>query len=541
MTNTSIRDCEAAAVSGNRAAIEVAGLKVTFGRTEVVHGVSFEVAPGEIVAIVGESGAGKSVVARALLGMVGEGATVTAKTLQVLGKDILSMRGRELRKFRGAQAALIMQDALGALDPLVRVGKQVTEALAIRRLGSRHARADDAVQLLGRAQVPEPAQRAAQLPGELSGGLRQRALVASALALDPPVLIADEPTTALDVTTRDKVLELLHVLAEHGRAILLISHDLDAVRSVADRVIVMRDGQIVEAGPASRVISNPQHEYTKQLIGAIPTGVRAKACVHEGTGNQTLNPGETVGHGAPVVAAVGLVKTFASMSGTKTHSRHRRASESAGGATGARRVLDGVDITIADGESVGLVGASGVGKSTLLDVLLGITLPDAGSIAIDGVRVAPGIKGRAPAQRATLQQVPQDPLATFDPRMTTERILHESLARKFGEPIAPTTVELAALVGLGPEILQHRPARMSGGQRQRVAIARAISRTPRVLLCDEPVSALDVTVQAEILELLQRLQATAGMSMLFVSHDPAVVAQVSDRILHLENGRLIAG
>ncbi|MFJ6774294.1 ATP-binding cassette domain-containing protein, partial [Kitasatospora sp. NPDC091257] len=378
-------------------------------------------------------------------------------------------------------------------------------------------------ELLRDVGVPEPAERARQYPHQLSGGLRQRALIASALAAGPRVLVADEPTTALDVTVQAQVLDLLGELKAEGTALLLISHDLAVVARLADRIAVMKDGRIVESGPADRVLGSPEHPYTRMLLAAAPDpdrpGPAPAADAQERKQEQDQEQKQD-----RLLTARGLVKRYRSPDG------------------GLREAVADVSFALAPGETLGIVGESGSGKSTTAQLVMGMLAPDAGEVLLDGRPwSALPERERRPA-RAAVQLVHQDPLASFDPRFTVRRILAEALAVAGvarGAARRERAVGLLTQVGLGEQHLERRPRSLSGGQRQRVAIARALATGPRLLVCDEPVSALDVSVQAQVLELLARLRAELGLAMLFISHDLAVVRQVSDRVLVMKDGRAV--
>ncbi|MFE7529619.1 dipeptide ABC transporter ATP-binding protein [Kitasatospora sp. NPDC057542] len=500
--------------------IELEGLNVEFGhgrrRTTAVAGVSLSLSAGECLALVGESGSGKSVTARTLVGLTAPGAAVRAERFLVEGRDAAAFSEREWRRVRGRTVGLVLQDALSALDPLRRVGAEVGEPLLAHRVLPKAEVPARVEELLRDVGVPEPAERARQYPHQLSGGLRQRALIASALAAGPRVLVADEPTTALDVTVQAQVLDLLGELKAEGTALLLISHDLAVVARLADRIAVMKDGRIVESGPAERVLGAPEHPYTRMLLAAAPDPSRpapSPAAVDEDD--------EEKGR---LLTARGLVKRYRTPDG------------------GLREAVADVSFGLAPGETLGIVGESGSGKSTTAQLVTGMLAPDAGEVLLDGRPwSALPERERRPA-RPAVQLVHQDPLASFDPRFTVRRILAEALAVAGvarGSERRERAVELLTQVGLGEQHLERRPRGLSGGQRQRVAIARALATGPRLLVCDEPVSALDVSVQAQVLELLARLRAELGLAMLFISHDLAVVRQVSDRVLVMKDGRAV--
>jgi len=532
--------------------LDVAGLRVAFpGGAEVLHGVDLRVAAGECVAVVGGSGAGKSVLARTLVGLAGEGARadVRADRLTLLGRDALRFSERDWRAARGRDVGLVLQDALGSLDPLRTVGAEVGEALAVRRPGaggasgargfsfprrfsrrhpihqvaargsggdpgaprpSRVDRAERVLAALDEAGLPDPAVRARQRPGELSGGMRQRALIASAVVARPPLLVADEPTTALDATVAARVLGLLGDLRDAGTAVVLVTHDLGAVARVADRVVVLRDGRVVEEGTTAAVLGAPRHGYTRELVAAARLG--------EG-------PGAVPEPGAAVLEGHGLRREFPLPGG------------------GSVTAVDGVDVVVRAGEAVGLVGESGSGKTTLARLLLAAGAPDAGEVLLDGRPWSALPERERRALRPGVRLVPQDPLGTVDPRLTVRAVLAAALATGPRPPARAdrdaAAAALLARVHLPAAVLDRRPRTLSGGQRQRVAIARALASEPRVLLLDEPVSALDVQVQAAILDLLVELRRDTGVAMVLVSHDLGVIRRVCDRVLVMSAGRVV--
>ncbi|MFF2661648.1 dipeptide ABC transporter ATP-binding protein [Kitasatospora sp. NPDC058032] len=503
--------------------VRVEGLRVSFPGSPrpAVDGVSLAVGPGECVALVGESGSGKSVTSRSLIGLAGTRARVSARTLEVAGADAAGFGERQWRAVRGRRIAVVFQDALTALDPLRTVGAEIAEAA---RLGGTAGPDVDArvVELLTAVGVPEPEARRAQHPHQLSGGLRQRALIASALAADAPLLIADEPTTALDAIVQAQILALLGRLKAEGRGLLLVSHDLAVVAQLADRVLVLRRGEVVESGPVGRVLSAPEHPYTRMLLDAVPSGrppARPAQAPPEAPGTEapgTEAPGtEDV---APVLTGRGLVKSFA---------------------PDGPRALDGVGFTLRAGEALGVVGESGSGKSTLARVAMGLSRPDAGEVLLHGRPWSALPERRRRAERPAIQFVQQDPYASADPRFTVARIIGEALPGLRRAERARRCAELLDQVGLPAELLSRRPHQLSGGQRQRVAIARALAGRPQVLVCDEPVSALDVSVQAQVLELLDRLRRERGIALLFITHDLAVVRQVADRVLIMRGGSVV--
>ncbi|PPL20514.1 dipeptide ABC transporter ATP-binding protein [Microterricola pindariensis] len=483
--------------------LDVAGLSVRFGAETVVQGVDLALRPGECVAIVGESGSGKSVTARALLGLAGARAEVRADRLVVAGRDLRRATERQWRAIRGTEVGLILQDALVSLDPLRPIGREIGDAIRLHERGGAGAVQARVRALLERVAMPDPDAAMRRRSGELSGGLRQRALIAAALALNPPIVIADEPTTALDVSVQARILELLAEITAQGTALLLISHDLAVVSALADRVLVMRGGRVIEQGSTAEVLGAPQEEYTKRLIAAVPDHAPRAA-----------QPGRPAHPARPAVLAVeGVSRSFARDGGRV-------------------QAVDGVSLELGRGETLGLVGESGSGKSTLARILLGLETPDAGTVRLDGEDWAPLPERGRRARRHRIGAIYQDSLSSFDPRWSVGRILRDA-SRGAGVP------ELLGQVGLAPELAARHPLTLSGGQRQRVSIARALAAEPEILICDEPVSALDVTVQAQILELLGRLQRERGLSMLFISHDLGVIRQLSDRVAVMQAGRVV--
>jgi peptide/nickel transport system ATP-binding protein len=524
MTTTEVSD--ASARSEQAPLVEVGDLRVSFGvggsAIAAVRGISFTIAAGKSVAIVGESGSGKSVTARSLVGLAGSGGRVSAQRLQVAGADVRGYSERQWRRLRGRHIGLVLQDALASLDPARTIGQEIAEPLRThhvvptRQIGARVR------ELLTSVGVPNPEARAAQYPHQLSGGLRQRALIASAIAADPELLIADEPTTALDVTVQAQVLDLLiRSKNERAMALLLISHDLAVVARVADYVLVMKDGAFVEQGPTAQILHDPHHPYTQQLIAAIPANHARGTRLSPNSADARPRPAPVIGD--VVLEARNLVKSF-SLPGR-----------------GSLIAVNDVSLTLRAGQTLGIVGESGSGKTTTARLLLGLAEPESGTVLIDGRTWA---ERSADAKRRLRHQIPviyQDPLSSFDPRYPVGAIIAEPLAA-IGVPRArrrQRVLELLAQVGLRPALADRRPRTLSGGQRQRVAIARALAAEPRIIVCDEPVSALDVSVQAQILDLFAALQSELQVSYLFISHHLGVIYHVSDQILVMKDGRIV--
>ncbi|GLO53503.1 ABC transporter ATP-binding protein [Pseudomonas putida] len=498
--------------------VDIRGLHVSFNGVPVVHGVDLQLRAGQCLALVGESGSGKSVTARTLVGLTGAGAHVQAQRLAFAGQDLRQFDERAWQRLRGEHIGFVMQDALGSLDPLRRVGAEIEEPLLLHTDLAAEQRRLRVLELLRQVGVPEPEVRARQYPWQLSGGLRQRALIASAIACQPRLLIADEPTTALDATVQAQILDLLEQLRERDNSLLMVSHDLAVVARLADWVAVMRHGVVVEQGSVEQILQDPQDPYTQRLLSAARAvhfkrpAAPALALVEDGVDEQPV-----------VLEARGLSKAFVGPDGR------------------LRQVLDDVSLQLRAGQTLGVVGESGSGKSTLGRILLGLERPEQGSLQLAGQDWLALSAAQQRQARQGIQVVFQDPQASFDPRYTVLRVLAEVLAHA-GVPRALQRTEAAALlerVQLPVGLLDRRPLELSGGQRQRIAIARALAMKPRVLVLDEPVSALDVSVQARILALLAELKAELNLACLFISHDLGVVEQVSDHVLVMQGGRVV--
>jgi len=497
--------------------IDVRDLQVRFAQgAPVLKGISFSLQAGECLALVGESGSGKSVTSRTLAGLTGAHAQVQASRLAFAGQDLREFSERAWRQVRGAQIGFVMQDALGSLDPLRPVGKEIEEPLQLHSALNREQRQARVLELLQLVGVPSPELRARQYPWQLSGGLRQRALIASAIACNPRLLIADEPTTALDATVQAQVLDLLESLRGDSTAMLIVSHDLAVVSRLANRVAVMHNGVIVEQGSVEAVLQDPQHPYTQYLL-------KAGAAVHfrrpqvPALAAVVQAPVETT---APLLQVQGLSKAFKGPDGQ------------------LRTVVDGVSLQLHKGRTLGIVGESGSGKTTLTRMILGLETPDGGDIQIKGRPWLNLPEAEKRQLRRSIQVVFQDPLSSFDPRYTVQRVLFEALevAGHLRASWHTRALELLELVRLDAGLLERRPIELSGGQRQRIAIARALAAQPQILVCDEPVSALDVSVQAQILELLDDLKQRLGLACLFISHDLGVINHVSDQVLVMKDG-----
>ena len=505
----------------------VEGLSIEFDGQTVVHNLSFTLAPGKTLALVGESGSGKSVTARSLIGLAGAGARVSARTLSYGGQDLLGLSERGWRRLRGKGIGFVLQDALVSLDPLRAVGKEILEVLKAHNWGDRRSRGERVIELLDKVGVPEPRLRARQRPDQLSGGLRQRALIASALALSPGLVIADEPTTALDATVQAQILEVLQEIKARGDSLLIISHDLAVVAQLADEVLVLRHGVTVEQGPTEQVLRNPHHPYTRALLDAVPA---------EHARGTRLSPGQPAVNGLPRSGADSPLLLRASGLGKRYIGPDHQS----------RQVVDDVSFELRAGRTLGIVGESGSGKTTVARMVLGLLEPDAGRVEFLGQPWTAAGSERVTEKQRRLHRrdisvIYQDPLSSFDPRWSVGQILADALdvaGFQAGQHVARIS-QLLEQVRLPAELATRRPLQLSGGQRQRVAIARAIASNPKVIICDEPVSALDVSVQAQVLDLLADLQASLGLAYLFISHDLGVIRHVSDQVLVMRHGKVV--
>ena len=490
--------------------LEVRDLSIEFhtaaGTVKAVQNVSWHLDRGETLAILGESGSGKSVSASAIMNLIDmPPGRITSGQIRFGGQDLLTLSDEQRRAVNGRRIAMIFQDPLSHLNPVYTVGWQLAEAMTTHGTDQARAKAE-ALRLLTRVGIPDPAGALKKYPHEFSGGQRQRLMIAMALAMKPDVLIADEPTTALDVTVQAEVLSLLEELqAETGMGILIITHDLGVVAEIADRVVVMNGGVVVETGSAAQVYANPSHPYTRKLIGAAP----GKGAMH-----QPLPPAQ------PVLSVRDLRKSY-------------------GGFT----ALDGVSFDLMPGETLAVVGESGSGKSTLARILLRLDQADGGQALWQGRDLLSMPPAELFKLRRDLQMVFQDPTQSLNPRMTVFQLISEAWV--IHPDILPKSqwrarvADLLAQVGLSPEHAARYPHQFSGGQRQRIAIARALAMEPRLIVCDEAVSALDVSIQAQVIALLDGLRREFGLSYLFIAHDLPVVRDFADRVIVMRQGRIV--
>ena len=483
-------------------------------RLRAVNSIDLDIAPGRILCLVGESGSGKSMTAHAIMGLVPK-PLVCSGSIRFDGQNLIGLAADRHRAIRGQRIGMIFQEPMAALNPVMRVGRQIEEVFRYHGIpGPYDARV---VKLLGDMGLPEPETLRHAFPFSLSGGQRQRVMIAMALALDPELLIADEPTTSLDVTTQKQILALLkQAQAERGMSVLLITHDFGVVAEIGDEVAVMRNGEIVERGTVQQVLGNPQHDYTRTLLAAVPKlEPRAAAPVDKG---------------APLLSASGVTKTYSSRVGLFKPRRTVAAVQEAA-------------FSLARGETLGIVGESGSGKSTLARIVVRLLTADAGDVRLAGVDrnlLELGSRELAPLRRR-VQMVFQDPFASLNPRRKVFEIIAQGLLAH-GVPrdqARRRVAELLDLVALDPSAAERYPNAFSGGQRQRIGIARALALEPDVLVADEPVSALDVSIQARVLDLLADLQRRLKLGMLFITHDLRVAAQICDQVAVMQHGRIV--
>jgi peptide/nickel transport system ATP-binding protein len=484
-------------------------------RTHAVRGLDLDIGPQEIVCIVGESGSGKSVTASAVMGLLPPGTlTVESGAIELEGEDLIAATPARMRELRGDRMAMIFQEPMTALNPLMTVGAQIGEVIRVHRPAMPAAAVRDRVlELVRDVRLPDPERMVGAYPHQMSGGQRQRVMIAMALALEPALIIADEPTTALDITTQAQILRLLRELQDrHHSAVLFITHDFGVVHDIADRVLVMRHGEVVEQGPAAEVLAAPRHPYTRMLLGAVPQGA-VKA--------------EPLARSAPLIEVDALELVY--------------GGRSLFGGGRAVRAVDDVSFVLGEGETLGVVGESGSGKSTVGRCLTGFNTPTGGRILYRGRDIA-GFRGRElQAYRRGVQMIFQDPYRSLNPRRRIRDTLIEG-PLQHGTPKAEAMSRAAGLVemvGLKPDALDRYPHEFSGGQRQRICIARALAMEPEVIVADEAVSALDVSVQAQVLELIDDLQKRLGFAMVFITHDLRIAAAISDRIAVMQRGRLV--
>lgn len=484
-------------------------------RLYAVENLSYELFAGEILCVVGESGSGKSMTANAVMGLLPPGIRVAQGRALFNGENLLQMTPEAHRALRGRRIGMIFQEPMTALNPLIRVGAQIAEVFEAHGLLDAAGRQARALQLLEEVRLPDPQKALRAFPFELSGGQRQRVMIAMALALEPELLIADEPTTALDVTTQAQILRLIRDLQRRrGMGVMFITHDFGVVAEIADRVCVMRHGRIVEMGAAADVLQRPQQDYTRALIEAIPSDAMPSVVPHEPR--------------PELLRVEALRKAYVSSGGWFQPAREVVA-------------LDEVAFSLAAGETLGIVGESGSGKSTLGRCLVGLNPPDSGSILLENteLRTLQGAARRSARRR--IQMVFQDPYASLNPRIRIGMAIAQGpIAQGVDKASALAQArELLQIVGLEPSAAERYPHEFSGGQRQRIGIARALAMKPELIVADEAVSALDVSIQAQILALFERLKRELGLSLIFITHDLRVAAQICDRLIVMQRGRIV--
>ena len=530
LSNPTAANLSASTLAAAKPILDVRHLSVSFqtqdGLVEAVKKLSFGVAPGECLGLVGESGSGKSQTVLAAMGLTAANGKVDGSIL-FDGVEMNGLDRKQLNEIRGARISMIFQDPLTSLTPHMTVGAQMAEVLARHKSLKGRAAEQRIVEWLERVRIPEARRRLHQFPHELSGGMRQRVMIAAAMLCEPQVLLADEPTTALDVTVQAQVLDLMDELKrETGAGLVLITHDMGVIARMADRVVVMRHGEAVERGEVDQVFAAPQHAYTRMLLEAMPRMDRPDR------------------GGRPAIGAPPSLETKPILEVADLHVTF--PVHVPGGLFGKRvplRAVDGVSFTLRPGETMGVVGESGCGKSTLARGVLRLLDPSAGSVAWLGRDIAKASRKEVQPLRQELQIVFQDPLASLDPRTTIGQSISEPLT-VFRPDVDATGKEAAAReimerMGLDPAMVNRYPHELSGGQNQRVGIARAMILRPKLVVCDEAVSALDVSVQAQILDLLIDLQKEFGLAMMFISHDLSVVREICHRVMVLYLGRVV--
>ena len=487
-------------------------------RALAVENLSIDLAQGETLCIVGESGSGKSLTARALMGLLpAPHVKVSQGMIDFCGEDLTKVSERRLREIRGSEISMVFQEPMTALNPVMTIGSQIDEIFRFHANMSSQQRRQSAIELLANVQLPDPKQIVSAYPHEISGGQRQRAMIAMALALEPKILIADEPTTALDVTTQAQILKLVSDMqAIHKTGVLFITHDFGVVADIADRVAVMQYGQIVETGSADKVLNHPEHSYTQALIASVPSLTpRAARARSDDVVLETQELHKTFGGG----------KSFFGL-GPPNRIVH---------------AVNDVTVELRRGETLGIVGESGSGKSTLARCMIRLLDSDSGKIMIDGVNLRPLNRAEMRPWRAKIQMVFQDPFASLNPRIKVGQIIAQGpIVQGSNRAEAEARArELLGIVGLDERAFNRYPHEFSGGQRQRIGIARALALNPEILVADEPVSALDVSIQAQILKLLDEIRERMNLSMLFITHDLRVAAQVCDRLAVMRYGEIV--
>lgn len=505
--------------AGKAALLQIHDLAVALpkggDRPFAVRNVTFDLHENEILCVVGESGSGKSITANGIMGLLPEGLMLQKGEIRYRGQNLLAQREEELRLLRGREIAMIFQEPMSALNPVMTVGEQVAEVMEVHGTHSTQECRERVIELLDYVGLPEPADLQHTYPFRLSGGQRQRVMIAMALALEPSILIADEPTTALDVTTQAQILALIkNIQSVKQMGVMFITHDFGVVADIADRVVVMEKGVIVEQGPVSEVLYHPQHPYTQQLINAVPSG--------------RIGAARSERDEAPLLEVRGLQKTYSISGGLLSRKRVVKA-------------VDNVSFTVFRGETLGVVGESGSGKTTMGRCLTKLVGIEGGQLLFNGLDIAPMTQAEFRPYRKNIQMIFQDPFASLNPKHTVGRIITDGLrANGIDDGEADRrTRELLDLVELSSSAFKRYPHEFSGGQRQRIGIARALALEPELLIADEPVSALDVSVQAQVLSLLKTLQQRLNIAIVFITHDLRVAAELCHRIAVMRRGEVV--
>ena len=532
-------------VKTGTAVLSVRDLKTSFntsnGWVNIVKGLSFDIGASETLAVVGESGSGKSVTALSVMRLLDPDASKVEGSIKLDGQELLSLNDKQMRSVRGLKIGMIFQEAMTSLNPLQRVGDQIAEVLTIHGLASGQAAMQEAKRLLDRVRMPAASSRLNEYPQSLSGGMRQRVMIAMALACKPKLLIADEPTTALDVTIQAQILQLIKQLQQDEKmGVLFITHDMGVVAEVADRTVVMLEGQAVETGSTEDIFRNARSAYTRALIAAVPrlgegsaSGPQPFPILDRATGSliPSRERPDTVQHeGKPVLEVRNLVKRF-DLPGSLFS-----------GPRGRVHAVENVTFDLRAGETVSLVGESGCGKSTTGRALMRLTEPQEGEIRITGTDIRALDKEGLREMRRHIQMIFQDPFASLDPRITVGNAVAEPfLTHKLGTraQARDKTMDLLQRVGLSPDMANRYPSQFSGGQRQRICIARALALSPKIIVADESVSALDVSIKAQVINLMMELQEQFGLAYVFISHDMAVVERISHKVAVMYLGEIV--
>ena len=527
--------------------LTVSNLAVRFrtmnGEVQAVKNAGFSLEAGRTLAIVGESGSGKSTTAMAVIGLLPGNGSVSGGSIRFDGTELVGLPESSMRSIRGRSIGLVPQDPMSNLNPVTRIGTQVAETLLVHGMATSKDVDRKVIEVLSAAGLPNAAERAKQYPHEFSGGMRQRALIAIGLACRPRLLIADEPTSALDVTVQRTILDQIdRMTQELGTSVLLITHDLGLAAERASDLVVMHRGEVVESGPARQLLEDPQHSYTRSLVAAAPSvaavRLRPKAFAPDAGAQSPADAGAQSPDGAGAASAQGPDASADNIVEFRDVTKAYRIRGRRDDFYAAKNIT----LDIPRGKTVAIVGESGSGKTTTARMLLKLIEPTSGSMTFDGVDVASLDRHQLKDFRQRVQPIFQDPYSSLDPMFTIERILDEPLRtyrRGNRTERAARVRELMEQVALPEEMLRRYPSELSGGQRQRVAIARALALNPELIVCDEPVSALDVLVQAQILKLLGDLQARYNLSYLFISHDLAVVRLISDYVCVMKDGELV--